>query len=278
MIEQKLQQFGLSEKEARVYAALQQLGTAPASEIAQKSGINRSTAYVVLDALSKRGLASASEQNGGRVYSPAPAEQFSEMAESSLKKWKSLVEVGRELATQFKKQARGNNAKPSTRLFKGAEGIHAVYETMLIPKDMTRSYSALSAAHKVLPDFFPSYCARRAAQGVHSRIVVPDTPVHREIIAKVMHEGSEYFLLPPIEHEYESDFIVSGNKVAFVSFAESSAFIVEDAAFAALQKRLFDELLPRARRWNVKRDVSKTPKSKRAHPALVKAARRFFSA
>ena len=55
---EKLQELGLSEKEARVYLALFELGPSVVSGLAKKAGINRSTTYVILETLAKRGLVS----------------------------------------------------------------------------------------------------------------------------------------------------------------------------------------------------------------------------
>lgn len=276
MLTEKLQKFGLSEKEARVYAALQRLGTSVVSDIAKKSGINRSTAYVLLGALAKQGLASISERGGTRVYSPTPAERFVQMAESSLAKWSSLVETSRELLSEFKKQSHGKESKPAVHCFEGMEGVKTAYEIMLIPKEVSRSYSAISVLQGAFPDFFPDYRRRQVAKGVRARIAAPDTPLNREIIANDTHEHREYFLTP--SDGYESDLLISGNKVAAISLSEPSAFIVEDTAFANLQKTLFDAFLNQARRWNVKPDAKEKQKGLRKYPALVKATRRFFSA
>lgn len=274
MIEEKLQKFGLSEKGARVYAVLQRLGTSVVSDIAKKSGINRSTAYVLLDALAKRGLVSISERGGIRVFSPAPAERFVQMAESSLEKWSSLATLGQELLMEFKKESRGAEVKPTVQFFEGAEGIKTSYEMMLIPKELSRSYSALSVTQDALPDFFSIYRKRQTTKGVRARTVVPDTPRNREIMTNDAESFSEYFLAP--SDGYASDFLISGNRVAFISLTEPSAFVVEDAAFAALQKTLFDAFLTKARCWNV-RPEEKKRKSQKRHPMLVKAEKRFFS-
>ena len=56
--EQALSEFGLSEKEQKVYLSILELGSATANQIAQKSDLNRSTTYDVLKALIERGICS----------------------------------------------------------------------------------------------------------------------------------------------------------------------------------------------------------------------------
>ena len=50
----KLVNYGLSDKEARIYLALLELEAATVFEAARQSGVNRSSAYVVLESLSRR--------------------------------------------------------------------------------------------------------------------------------------------------------------------------------------------------------------------------------
>jgi len=49
-----LEQYGFSEKEAKVYMAGLELGSAPASSIARCSGENRATVYSVIRELIKK--------------------------------------------------------------------------------------------------------------------------------------------------------------------------------------------------------------------------------
>ena len=58
MTKEKLQKLGLSDKEASVYLAMLELGPSVVSDIAKKANINRSTVYVVLEFLKKRGIPS----------------------------------------------------------------------------------------------------------------------------------------------------------------------------------------------------------------------------
>ncbi|MDD4990554.1 MAG: helix-turn-helix domain-containing protein [Candidatus Pacebacteria bacterium] len=60
LIEKLLTKFGLNEKEIKVYLTCLETGTAYAGHITKKSGLNRSTCYVILEQLIKKGLVSKS--------------------------------------------------------------------------------------------------------------------------------------------------------------------------------------------------------------------------
>ena len=56
-LQQTLTALNFTDKESRVYLALLDLGKGTASQIARRAGLNRSTAYVILDILDSKGLA-----------------------------------------------------------------------------------------------------------------------------------------------------------------------------------------------------------------------------
>ena len=91
MLVENLTKFGLTEKEARVYLTLLETGSSLVSDVAKKSRINRSTSYVLLEALAEKGLVSISEQKNVRLYTPAPPERLIQLLEESVKKYTELV-------------------------------------------------------------------------------------------------------------------------------------------------------------------------------------------
>src|SRR3989338_2859882 len=54
-LQETLQKVGLSEKEAKIYLALLELGQATVLELAKKSGIKRPTVYVVIEEMREKG-------------------------------------------------------------------------------------------------------------------------------------------------------------------------------------------------------------------------------
>ena len=91
MLEKDLQEIGLNEKEAKVYVASLELGQGSAAEIAKKAGINRATAYFVLESLMKIGLVSASNEEKTQLFVPEDPAQL----ENILEKQKQEIEQRR---------------------------------------------------------------------------------------------------------------------------------------------------------------------------------------
>jgi sugar-specific transcriptional regulator TrmB len=68
MYEQALKELGLTSKEVDTYLGNLQLGSALVQEIAQQSGLNRTSTYDILQSLQTKGFASYTIQSGKRYY------------------------------------------------------------------------------------------------------------------------------------------------------------------------------------------------------------------
>lgn len=106
---------GLTDKEARVYIALLQLGKSSAYSIAEKAGIKKPTAYVILDDLIKKGLVLKIPRVKKQQFVAKSAEEFFASAEEALKQAKKILPE-LETLTQEKTKTR-------VLLFEGMKGV-----------------------------------------------------------------------------------------------------------------------------------------------------------
>src|SRR5258708_129170 len=82
----QLIEFGLGEKEARVYLALIELEVAAVSEIGETGNINRSSTYVVLDSLKKKGMVSTTgDKKVQRYFAISPDILLRESEDKAIK-------------------------------------------------------------------------------------------------------------------------------------------------------------------------------------------------
>lgn len=148
----QLQEVGLTEYEAKAYAAL--LGSSPATayETAKSAGIPTSKIYEVLAKLAERGMVSEQEDEDKRKYLPQPPDEFIESYRSrmgsTLKGLKlGLNEIGREAAPSFIWNIRDYDYL----MDKAARMISGAKETLLVsvwPEEMEFIYKSLESAHK----------------------------------------------------------------------------------------------------------------------------------
>ncbi len=130
MFEKYLQEIGLNEKEAAIYLALLEVDNASVIDVSKKTKINRSTVYVVLEGLMKKGLASET-QIGKKVHyqaeSPERLETFVEQQKAVFEERSKRV---KDIIPQIKGIQRATGERPVVKYFEGREaalGSHRLF-------------------------------------------------------------------------------------------------------------------------------------------------------
>lgn len=240
-IDKVLQNFNFSEKEIAVYLALLELETASATQIADQSQINRSTVYVIIEALQKRGLISINkEEDSITKYVASPPERLLQLAEEETKRYQSLVGEIHSVLPELKSRYRGNKPRPKVRLYEGKEGLISAYEDTLTSSEPIRAFASIENMHKSLPGYFPDYYKRRASKGIAIRSVFPATEEARQRATHNEEERRESALVPPDEYSFSPEINIYDNKIVFMSLVEKFSLIIESKELADALKKVFE--------------------------------------
>lgn len=157
----KLQSLGLSDKEAKVYVASLFLGPSAVQRIAEQAGVNRATAYVILDQLGELGLVSQSTEDKKTVFvpeGPEALERWMDRQEADIKSRRSGL---KELLPELKQTARAHDVDdaPVVRFYKGIEGSQSVTEyARRTSKPGSQIYSMMNADETEM--MFPGHLTR----------------------------------------------------------------------------------------------------------------------
>ena len=125
--------LGVSEYEAKVYAALLALNPATAYETARESAVPTSKVYEVLDRLEARGMVRSLEEGGKKRYLPQPPEDFVEGTRRRL--GETLDVLKSDLATLGAPQDTAyvwNLSEASALLDKACRMVETAAETLLV--------------------------------------------------------------------------------------------------------------------------------------------------
>ena len=212
-----LQSIGLTDKEASVYLALLELGTATVHPIAMKAGIKRPTTYLVLEQLQQKGMVSVVPRTSKALYTAESPEKIL----TDLNKKQELVKrfLPNMLAMHNKK-----TEKPQMQLFEGKEGVLEVYkkvfaspavdffcnisDVMGIFQDMPSELNQLALQHKIK---VRELLTQDAADLAHARKMP-------------QHEFYENRFVPT-NLKFLTDNVFFGDSVAFFSY-EPYLFVV----------------------------------------------------
>lgn len=239
-IEEKLLEFGLSEKESRVYISLLELGTSLVTDVAKKANINRSTAYVVLESLAKQGLVSITERKNIRLYTPASPDRLVQNLEEKSRRAVELVGLAKTLLPELKSFFIGTGPKPKIQFFEGTEGIKSAYEDTLTSTEPIKAFASIESMHATLPGFFPDYYNRRVSKGIEIKAIFPDTPEARLRVSKDKDEMRVTTLVPVDTFSFTPEINMYDNKVVFMSLKERFALVIESEELADALKKIFD--------------------------------------
>ncbi len=232
-----LEDIGFSMNKTKVYEALLSLGTAPASVIAQKSGIVRSTVYQLLKELIHEGLAESVNEKVKKFTAAHPHALMNMIEGKRLVVERMLPGLlGIFAAPKF---------KPRMRFYEGIEGKKKVFEDILaLNNDVVYTFSPI---HEVLTLFGSVYSRHFTEKRVKNKIrrhaLRPNTAMQGKASEWEFYSSDEKLmreirLLPPT---IKCDTLIQiyANKISVVAAHEDYAFIVESAELAGLMKQIF---------------------------------------
>lgn len=235
-----LEHIGLSEAEAQLYLIGLQLGSAPASDYAKGTGMNRVTGYNVLEGLVMRGLFTVSKSSRGKQYAPVAPEY---LAVEARKNADALERVLPELRSMRGAQYR----KPHVRFFEGWEGVRKVYEDTLTAKTEILNFANSGVVRRYWPQYDSEYVAERVKRGVRLRGIAPDDAIGRRVHGQDKLNIREIRLVPARDFDFRNEINVYDSKVAICSFdsglrgdADMFGVIIESPQVAETQRQIFE--------------------------------------
>lgn len=235
-----LRAAGLDEKEAALYLAGLQLGSAPASEYAKAADLNRITAYNTLELMVQRGLFTLVKKVRGKWYAPVSPEYLAVEARKN-------AEVVERRLPELRSLQGIKYRKPHVRFFEGWDGVKKVYEDTLTAQGELLNFANSAVVRRFWPDYDEEYVAQRVARGIRLRGIAPDDATGRRVHGEDKQKLREIRLVPAREFDFTNEINVYDSKVAICSFdsdegGEENMFgvIIESSEVAETQRQIFE--------------------------------------
>jgi len=238
-----LVEFGLSDKEAKIYISLLELEIATVNQIAKASGINRSSAYVVLEALKKRGLVSISEDKNVQQYIPTSPSVLLKTAEALVNKQEQIKKNIDAIIPDLKALHKGTKQKPIVRGFEGKEGLVAQFEDSLVPKEkLLRIASSLKKLDGIISsDYIADYAKRRIQNNIKKFGIHPVDDFSSKLLKVLPQSKDEQVLIPEKKFNFPTDLALYDNKIAYMSEHHGGiGVIIESKEMSDVMKSIFD--------------------------------------
>jgi len=250
-IYKNLLSIGFSKKEASVYLALLELGKRTVSPIARKAGINRTTAYDILDSLAGKGLISVSGKQPLQEYAAESPEKILALAQKEIENKQQQLKQAESLVPQLKSLHNVSDRAKIT-FYEGKQGLEQVYEDTLTSHEQIRAFANYDDMEKALPGYFPKYFYRRSKKGIKIRAIFPHTEPSLKLAEKDTEQLRETAIVPTKDFSFTPEINIYDNKVMIASWKEKLGIIIESAEIADAMKKIFELAWAEAKRLDKK--------------------------
>lgn len=231
-----LQQYGFTEREAKVYLAGLELWSAPASTIARVAGEKRATVYSIIKELIKKWYMSELIRNDMSFFSVISPDILHAQLEAKYKAFEQKLPEFMAIANKF-----GN--KPKVQFFEGAEWLKTMYNDLLTSTADIQAFLGTDCTDKELLDYlYQAFLPRRIANKIHAEVLLPNTAENKKYagIDKKTYKQSRIIKDSLFSMNGEIN-IYWPNKVAIVLFdsEEMSWLIIHSEKFYTSMKSIF---------------------------------------
>jgi len=243
LLVKNLVEYGLTEKEAKIYIGLLELGSATVSEIAKNTGINRSSTYVVLEALKKQGLVGISNDKKVQEYVATSPQALVYSIEKEEKKQEVIKKKINEIVPELKAISKEAKKSPKVRVFEGKDGlINALEESLDNNQEkLIRLFSSAENALNISPEYWDQYGKKRIGLGIRQVAILADNLAARTLFSM----GAKLYdavLIPQEKYPFPVDMMITDDKIGYLTIENGSitTIIIENNQIADVMKTLFD--------------------------------------
>jgi sugar-specific transcriptional regulator TrmB len=241
MLEKYLEEIGLSEKEAQVYLALLQVDNDSIHDIAEKTKINRTTVYPVLESLAKKGLVSE-VQDGKKVKYQAAAP---ERLETFVERQKVLLEEKsarlKDIIPQIKSIQRDSGERPIIKFFSGRDGAISAYEEFYEMHDSSSKKGYFIYDRDLVEDTFSSTEMEKFRDIRFSKNVEPMTIYNRKEGDMVFKTKGTRIRLNSEKYPIYIDMSIIEDRIVITTLGgEVSSFLIKSKDIAETIKSLIN--------------------------------------
>ncbi len=235
-----LEAIGFEPKASELYITGLQVGTAPASLYAKKTGFNRITTYNILEELVAAGHFTMEKRIHSKWYTPVAPEY---LALEARKNTEALQRAVPELRSLQGAKYRS----PHVRFFEGWEGVRHVYEDTLTAKSDLLNFANSAVVRKFWPKYDEEYVLCRVQCGIELRGIAPDDVAGRKVHGEDREYLREIRLVPASDFDFTNEINIYDSKVAICSFdsglrgdRDMFGVIIESKEVAETQRQIFE--------------------------------------
>ncbi len=242
-IDQVLTNLGLQDKEPDVYLALLRTpGAQPASIIATRANLNRTTVYKTLVKLVKKGLVTKTQRHGITCFfAEDPENRLKLLVEEREKQLGEMSQAMLEALPLLTMNEEDVDSLPKIRYYEGIEGIKQIYEAVLKEEKDQYRYGDITKIYEALGIYTDEYIKKRNELGFTTHAIMPFYEKDEKELKKNKREHREVLYIPHKLFPIEGEVRIFGNKVAIMSLRKESPIgvIIESKTIAKMFNSIY---------------------------------------
>lgn len=214
-MEKELKEFGLNEKESSIYLQLLKEKSCTASKLAKLTKLNRTTAYLELDNLMKKGLVSYIVKDSKRYYQSTSPDNLIEILDSKKAKIKAIL--------PHLKSLHKTTEPFKFELYEGKEGIKNLYQDILNNAKEVLAFGVTGNAVEVLKFEFPHFVKKYLKANITARYLANESSKN---LLKTLPKTKVKIRYLPKRYSSEITTILYNNKIAIQSLIKDDLFVL----------------------------------------------------
>lgn len=242
----ELKKLGLKDKEAAVYLACLELGSAPVQKISRKARVVRATTYVVLNSLAQKGLVTQFKEGKKTLFSAEPPRQLKRLLEKKREEIEERQSELEKILPELQVVMKSSGDRPSVRYFEGKEGQRAMRQEIVMysqPNDIILNFTPADHLTAVFPDEENKQLEARVARGIFAKTIftTKSEALKKRWLSQEHSNKSERRFVTPDLFPVSSGMTIYRDRIAMATFTgKLIGVIVESQDLANMMRTLFE--------------------------------------
>ncbi len=232
-----LLQLGFSKKEADAYLALVEFGTQPASVIAKKTGLPKSTILFLFNNLLKKGYIRKSQR--GRVqYFHAKLSDFEKIKTKELEEAKETLDKAIPLLKEFKSPY---TSEPKVTFFEGIDGCKKAYSMILDSNTEVFEFGIHGDLEEKFGEkFMNNFIEDRVSNKIYLKAISKKDKIHKKLSKLNKLELREIQYYPEEKGSFYSSIAIFEDKVLLLNlYQDAFAILIDNREVAETLRTIF---------------------------------------
>jgi sugar-specific transcriptional regulator TrmB len=247
----QIQEFGLTEIEAKIYLCLLEKKEATVLELARNTGIKRATVHFNVENLIAKGLISQNKINNKRALYAENPDNLQILLENQKNHIAKLESGIGSLLDSLKEKAmpKTDGFAMQVKYFEGKESVKSIYAEVVRSNEV-RSYANLSKLKYVFPENQELFDqALKQNPDLIVKEIVDMSDISADYAKEFVSKGNFQFKSTPKSiNLQDADVLIYDDKVAVISLANHiSGMVMHNREYYEISKNIFDflwDLLP----------------------------------